>query len=271
MEQRKITDTIAIIRGGGDLATGVAQKLFHAGFKVVMLETAHPLMIRRQVSLGSAVTDGQAVVEDLTGVCTTAARLEKVWQQQQIPIVVDAKGELIHKLQPTIVIDGILAKRNLGTHRNMAPVTIALGPGFKAPEDVDAVIETMRGHQLGMVIQNGAPLPNTGIPGVIAGKSDERVIHAPAAGLVKFKHDIGDIVQKGEVLFYIGVTPVHSPLSGTLRGLIAEGTWVNEGLKIADVDPRTDVACDHISDKARAIGGGALDAVFMIGRHKGLL
>lgn len=268
---QKISDILVIIRGGGDLSTGVAQKIVHAGFKLIMLETEQPMMIRRQVSLGSAVADGKTTVEDVTAVLSSEKNIEKVWKNGQIPVIVDSKGDIIHTLKPSIVIDGILAKRNIGTNHSMAPVTIGLGPGFKAPEDVDAAIETMRGHDLGRIIVDGEPLANTGIPGVIAGKSDERVIYSPATGRMKYRRHIGDQVQKDSVLFYLDETPVLSPLTGTLRGLIAEGTWVEQGLKIADVDPRANIACDHISDKARAIGGGALDAALMLGRQKGIL
>lgn len=268
---QRITDTLVIIRGGGDLATGVAQKLWHAGFKLIMLETEQPLMIRRQVSLGSAVSDKKTTVEDITGVLSSEENIEKVWKNDQIPVIVDSKGDVIHTLKPTVVIDGILAKRNIGTNHSMAPITIGLGPGFKAPDDVDAAIETMRGHDLARIIVDGEPLANTGIPGLIAGKTDERVIYSPATGRMKYCHKIGDQVQKGSVLFYLDTTPVLSPLTGTLRGLIVEGAWVEKGLKIADVDPRPNIPCNHISDKARAIGGGALDAVLMLGRQKGIL
>lgn len=268
---KSITDTTIVIRGGGDLATGVAQKLFHAGFKLVMLETAQPLVIRRGVSLASAVADGKVDIEDMTGVSTVLENVEKVWKNGEIPVIVDPEGESIHELKPTVVIDAILAKKNIGTTHAMAPITIGLGPGFKAPADVDAAVETMRGHDLARIIYDGEPLPNTGIPGLIAGKREERVIYAPAEGRMRYRHHIGDQVQKGEILFYLGTTPVLSPLTGTLRGLIVEGTEVTKGLKISDVDPRPNIACDHISDKARAIGGGALDAVLSLGLKKGLI
>ncbi|GAF38298.1 selenium-dependent molybdenum hydroxylase system protein [Agrilactobacillus composti DSM 18527 = JCM 14202] len=270
MAEPHISDTLIVIRGGGDLATGVAQKLWHAGFKLIMLETAQPMMIRRPVCLGSAIADGQITVEDVTGVKTLAENVQKVWKKSEIPVIVNPSGDIIHMLKPAVVVDAILAKKNLGTNRQMAPLTIALGPGFSAPEDVDAVIETMRGHNLGRIITKGKPLANTGIPGVIAGKSKERVIYAPAAGLMRHRREIGAQVQQGETLFYLGDTAVPSPLTGTLRGLIAEGTLVSLGLKIADVDPRPNVPCDQISDKARAIGGGVLDAVLMLGHKKGL-
>ncbi len=270
MAKQTIAETIVAVRGGGDLATGTVQKLVHAGFKVVIFETEKPLMIRRTVSLGSAVWDQTTTVEDITAVLTTEKNLEKVWASGRVPVIIDAEGESLSKIEPTVLVDAILAKRNIGTHRKMAPITVALGPGFEAPTDVNIVVETMRGHNLGRLISAGKPLPNTGIPGVIAGKSAERVIHAPASGVVRYVHQIGDQVSQGETLFYIGQTSVPSPLSGTLRGLIAEGANVELGLKIADVDPRANVDCGCISDKARAIGGGVLEAVLMLGHQQSL-
>lgn len=267
MAKRAIEDTVVAVRGGGDLATGTVQKLVHAGFKVVIIETSIPLMIRRTVSLGSAVLDGQATVEDMTAVLTTEKNLEKVWENNQIPVIIDPDCELISKVNPQILVDAILAKKNIGTKRSMAPITIALGPGFRAPQDVNAIVETMRGHNLARLIFDGEPLANTGIPGVIAGKSFERVIHAPASGKVQYIHQIGDQVLKREALFTIDQTRVLSPLTGTLRGLIAEGAMVKKGLKIADVDPRANINCYCISDKARAIGGGVLEAALMLGHR----
>lgn len=176
-------------------------------------------------------------------------------------------------MKPLIVIDAILAKKNLGTHRGMATITIALGPGFSAPQDVDVVIETMRGHTLGRLYFEGTALPNTGIPGEIGGKSAERVVHAPASGQVTHLKKIGDIVLKGEVLFFIDQVPIYSPLTGTLRELISEKVTCYQGLKCADVDPRSveKVDCFTISDKARALGGAVLEAIFMVGRRKSVL
>lgn len=270
MAQRTIAETIVAVRGGGDLATGTIQKLVHAGFKVLILETTHPLMIRRTVALGSAVLAKTATVEDMTAVLATEKNLEKVWASGRVPAIIDPDGVSLYKIKPQVLVDAILAKKNLGTKRNMAPITIALGPGFVAPTDVNVAIETMRGHDLGRLIFKGTPLADTGIPGVIAGKSFERVIHAPTSGVVRYVHQIGDQVDQGETLFYIDQTPVPSPLSGTLRGLIAEGVTVEARLKISDVDPRPNVDCNCISDKARAIGGGVLEAVLMLGHQQGL-
>jgi xanthine dehydrogenase accessory factor len=254
-----------VVRGGGDLATGVVQKFFRAGFPVVILETSAPTAIRRSVALCEAVYDGFAQVEDMS--CRRVSNtdeLEGCWRAGAIPLLIDLSGETIAQIRPSAVIDAILAKRNLGTHRGMASVTIALGPGFCAGEDVDVVIETMRGHDLGRLIFKGSAMPNTGIPGEIGGKSSQRVIHAPASGTVIHKKRIGDVVENGEVLFTAGGTEVRAPFTGLLRGLIREGAEVPKGMKVADIDPRTDVEWRTISDKARCLGGAALEAYFCL-------
>lgn len=269
-----INETIVAVRGGGDLATGTIQKLFRSGFKVIILETANPLAIRRTVALCEAIRSGEFSVEGMI-----AKRIEEpeeaeaVWAAGKIPIMVDPTGEKVQKIQPTAVIDAILAKKNLGTTKEMAPIVIALGPGFDAGQDCDAVIETMRGHRLGRIIFAGKPIPNTGIPGVLGGKSAERVVHSPASGVIKHLHEIGDSVQKGETLFYVGDVAVPSPLTGILRGLILDGIRVPEGMKVADVDPRSKEEVDYmtISDKARTIGGGALEALLYFGQKKSLI
>ncbi|MDR2574964.1 MAG: EF2563 family selenium-dependent molybdenum hydroxylase system protein [Treponema sp.] len=254
-----------VVRGGGDLATGIVQKFFRAGFPVVILETSAPTAIRRSVALCEAVYDDFARVEDM--VCRRVSNIDELegcWQSGAIPMLIDPKGETIEKLRPSAVIDAILAKRNLGTHRGMAPITIALGPGFCAGEDVDIVIETMRGHDLGRLIFKGCAAPNTGIPGEIGGKSSQRVIHAPASGTIIHKKQIGDIVESGELIFTVGGTEARAPFTGLLRGLIREGLNVPQGMKAADVDPRTDVDWHTISDKARCLGGAALEAYFFL-------
>jgi len=259
-----------VIRGGGDLATGVAQKFFHAGFPVVMLETAEPSAIRRSVALCEAAYEGFAQVEDM--VCRRAAgpeELDGCWQAGVIPLVIDPCGESIPAIRPAAVIDAILAKRNLGTHRGMADITIALGPGFCAGADVDMVIETMRGHDLGRLILQGNARPNTGIPGDLGGKSIQRVLYAPASGVVAHNKRIGDVVECGDLLFTVGGIPVNAPFAGLLRGLLREGTVVPKGMKVADIDPRTDVNWRTISDKARCIGGAALEGYFFLKKQKG--
>ncbi|MCI1904644.1 MAG: EF2563 family selenium-dependent molybdenum hydroxylase system protein [Enterococcaceae bacterium] len=269
-----INETIVAVRGGGDLATGTIQKLFRSGFKVIILETANPLAIRRTVALCEAIRSGEFSVEGMIAKrIEVPEEAEAVWAAGKIPIMVDPTGEKVQALQPTAVIDAILAKKNLGTTKEMAPIVIALGPGFDAGQDCDAVIETMRGHRLGRIIFAGKPIPNTGIPGVLGGKSAERVVHSPANGVIKHLHEIGDSVKKGETLFYVGDIAVPSPLTGILRGLILDGIRVPEGMKVADVDPRSKEEVDYmtISDKARTIGGGALEALLYFGQKKSLI
>ena len=260
----KIEESLVIVRGGGDLATGVTQAFYRAGFKVLILEIKQPLMIRRNVSLGSAVIEESIRVEDMLAKKATIDTLSDVWDSGGIPVVIDPEGELIQQLKPQIVIDAILAKRNLGTNRKMAPITIGLGPGFSAPEDVNVVVETMRGHDLGRLIMKGSALSNTGTPGIIAGKGKERVVHAPVAGKLKIIKEIGEIVEVGTPILSVNKTVVYSPLSGVIRGMIQDRLEVKKGLKIADIDPRTAIDYSTISDKARALGGACLQAAMLL-------
>lgn len=264
---------MAVVRGAGDLATGVIQKLARAGFYVLALEVESPLTIRRSVALSQAIILGEMMVEDLRGErVTTPEMCPEKWEKGVIPILVDPEAKSVHALHPLVVVDAIIAKRNTGTYRSMAPITIALGPGFTAPEDVDAVIETMRGHSLGRLITNGSALPDTKIPGSIRGKTTERVLHAPVSGVLCHIRAIGDYVQQGDPLFRVGGKTVYSPLTGTLRGLIANGMEVKKGLKVADVDPRSceEVECHTISDKARNLGGAVLEASLLLARQKNI-
>ncbi len=263
-------ENLVIVRGAGDIATGVIQKLHRAGFLVLALETAAPTAIRRTVSLCEAVRLGKMTVEDITAVLVSDGKeMNEAFEKGQVPLAIDPFGYCIDKLEPVCVVDAILAKRNLGTHLAMAPAVMGVGPGFTAGEDVHAVIETMRGHGLGRLILHGAALPNTGIPGELGGKSAERVIHAPCKGEIRSVKAIGDKVLAGETLFYVGDTPCVGPFAGLLRGLIAPGILVPKGMKVADVDPRLDVDFAAISDKARCIGGGVLEGVlYLLNRRR---
>lgn len=261
-------DALILVRGGGDLATGTIHRLWSAGLRVLVLEAEHPAAIRRQVSLCEAVYEGEAAVEGLRAVRIEAlAQAEEVWNQNAVPVLVDPKGESIAQARPDVLVDAILAKKNLGTTKNMAPLTIGLGPGFCAGEDVDVVIETKRGHNLGRIIRQGSAYPNTGIPGIIGGYGAERVIHAPAAGRMKNRSKIGDIVEAGQVLAVIegedGSTEVSATIDGLLRGLIRDDYPVTKGFKIADIDPRKEelANCFTISDKARCIAGSVLEVI----------
>ena len=259
---------LIIIRGAGDLATGVIQKFHRAGARVLALETALPTAIRRTVSLSEAVYRGVATVEDMTARRIADERaIAAAFEAGEIPVAVDPEGRWIERLKPRCAIDAILAKRNLGTRKGLAPVTIAVGPGFVAGVDVDCVIESMRGHDLGRLIFEGSALPNTGVPGEVGGKSAERVVHAPCMGVMRPVRAIGDVVAAGETLCFIGDQAVAAPIAGLLRGLIAPGIPISKGLKMADIDPRTDVDWHTISDKARAIGGGALEAYLYLRRR----
>lgn len=259
---------LIIVRGGGDLATGTILKLWNSGFPVLVLETEHPAAIRRQVALCEAMYEGEMTVEGVRCIkISDPSEMERVFKQNAIPILADPNGESIRLLNPEVVVDAILAKRNLGTSKDMAPLTIALGPGFTAGEDTDLVIETKRGHQLGRIIQKGAAIANTGIPGNIGGFTKERVIHAECAGKLREICKIGDLVQKEAAIAVIktpeGDIPVITSISGIVRGLIRDGYEVTKGFKIADIDPRESELqnCFSVSDKARCIAGGVLEAV----------
>ncbi len=295
---------LIICRGAGDLATGIIHRLHRAGHRVIALETDYPAAIRRQVSFCEAVYDGSAAVEGVTarlvpaladaetdtetysGISDTPAAhialekwdrsaIEAVLEAGEVPLLIDPKGESIALLKPDIVVDAIIAKKNLGTTINMAPLVIGVGPGFTAGHDVHLVIESMRGHNLARIITDGMAQPNTGVPGNIAGFTSERVIHAPAAGYIHDVRKIGDIVQKGDEIARIypdkesydnalsEYVPVNATITGIIRGLIREGYYFREGFKIADIDPRESelTNCFTISDKARSIAGSVLEAV----------
>ena len=269
---------LIICRGGGDLATGIVHRLFRAGFPVLVLETDSPAAIRRQVSFSEAVYDGTATVEGVTAeriASANRASVNHVLEEGRVPLLVDPEGSSIPLLKPDIVVDAIIAKKNLGTAKEMAPLVIGVGPGFTAGEDVDLVVESMRGHNLARIFTTGSALPNTGIPGNIGGFTKERVLHAEAAGYMKNIRQIGDIVEKGEEIARIyekmtedgtfsgSYVSVEVSISGIIRGLIREGYHFQKGFKIADIDPReSELAnCFTISDKARSIGGSVLEAV----------
>ncbi len=293
-----VTDQLVIVRGGGDIATGTIWALRRAGFPVLILESDHPSAIRRTVALSEAVYAGSAEVEDLTvHLAENLDQAEYFLFQDQIALMVDPEGKTIREIVDieekysewdtglttlegggrhlflTAVVDAILAKRNLGTTIDMAPFVIALGPGFTAGVDCHVVIETMRGHNLARPITQGSALPNTGIPGMVAGHAADRVVHSPADGILKNRARIGDLVEEGQTICEIetagladsgsgcaGVTEVKAPFTGLLRGLIRDGFPVVKGFKIADVDPRKAERenCFTISDKARAIGGAVV-------------
>ena len=253
-----------VIRGGGDLATGVAEVLYQSGFKILILDIEKPSSIRRSVCFSEAIYDGIIQVENI--ICKKVENendIEKCWNEKIIPIMVDEKGEIIKKIKPDVVVDSIIAKKNLGTTKEMAPITIALGDGFEAGKDVDIVIETMRGHNLGRIITSGRAMKNTGIPGEIKGVSKDRVIYSLANGIFSSVKKIGDTVQKDEIIGYVGNVEIRGKISGVLRGIIREGYEVTENMKIGDIDPRIEEKnnCFTISDKARSLGGAVLKSI----------
>ena len=264
-----------IIRGAGDISTGTIHRLFCAGFPVLALETDRPSAIRRKVAFSEAVYDGTATVEDVTAVrINSVVEAEKILARGQIPLLVDPAGENIRQLKPEVLVDAILAKKNLGTSMKMAGMTIALGPGFEAGKDVHYVIETMRGHDLGRIISHGSATPNTGVPGIIGGYGAERVIHAPAAGMFRQRKEIADEVKAGETIGTVDTgteeIPVNTQIAGILRGIIRDGYPVTKGFKLADVDPRLEQKknCFTISDKARCIAGSVLELVSAYSRAR---
>ena len=262
-------DDLIVVRGGGDLATGTIHRLWSAGLRVLVLEAEHPAAIRRQVSLCEAVYEGETTVEGLRAVRVESLEAaEAVWAENAVPVLVDPKGSCLKQARPAVLIDAIIAKKNLGTTREMAPLTIALGPGFVAGQDVDVVVETKRGHKLGRIIREGAAAPNSGVPGIIGGYGAERVIHAPEAGIFRNRHAIADLVTAGETIAVIempdgNTVPVTTRIDGILRGLLRDGYPVTRGFKVADVDPRRSELenCFLISDKARCIAGSVLELV----------
>jgi xanthine dehydrogenase accessory factor len=267
---------LILLRGGGDLATGVAYRLHKSGFPLIVLELHHPLVVRRRVALATAVLEGEVAVEDLRAVRVDSAdEALRLAPTGIIPVLVspelpDAllnssfrrgdRSRLRHS--SLIVIDARMAKRNIDTRIDQAPLVLALGPGFTAGADCHAVIETNRGHRLGRVIWSGAAEANTGTPGLVGGKGAERVLRAPVTGIVSWRVNIGDRVREGELMGNVAGIAIKAPFDGVVRGLIAPGTIVPERLKIGDVDPRGNIeACYTISEKALAIGGGALEAI----------
>lgn len=260
----KLSDLKILIRGAGEMATGCACRLYRSGFfRIVMTEVEKPLAVRRRVSFCEAVYEKKWTVE-----AVSAERVDSVeaaislWESRTIAVLVDPFASSKNVLNPDILVDAVLAKKNTGVSMEDAPLVIALGPGFRAGKDAHYVIETNRGHNLGRVISDGWACPNTGAPGDIMGHTVSRVLRAPADGVFETDLSIGAPVAEGQVVGYVSGEPVKAVLDGVLRGLIRPGTPVRLNLKIGDIDPRGNPAsCDTISEKARAIGGSVLEAV----------
>lgn len=267
----KKKDLIVLIRGGGDVGSGVAVKLFNCGFPVVVTEIQEPLVVRRSIAFANCVYEGCCEIEKVSG--KLVVNYDKIIESiasGTVPVIVDPDGLAIKKLKPDIVIDAVMAKRNILTKMNNANIVIGLGPGFTAGVDVDAVIETQSGHYLGRVIYNGKAADDTGIPCNIEGYTNERVFRAPCDGIIQNVVDIGDIVEKGQLLCRVNGVEVRSQLDGVVRGIIHDGLAVVKGLKLGDVDHRGDAQYNHyISDKIRNIAGGVLEAVLVLLQKKG--
>ena len=254
---------LVMIKGAGDIASGIALRLWRAGINVVMTDLPKPSSIRRTVCFSEAVYRGETKVEEVRArLAANAADALRLLEENILPVIVDPKAESAKELHPDVIVDAILAKENLGTAITDAPGVVGVGPGFTAGTDCHAVVETMRGHTLGRVITEGSPIPNTNIPGLIGGFAGERVLRAPADGIFRQTHEIGDTVQAGDVVATVEGEPMCCTISGILRGLLADGTPVCKGMKAGDVDPRGEASyCRLVSDKALAIGGGVLEAL----------
>ncbi|MBW1730450.1 MAG: EF2563 family selenium-dependent molybdenum hydroxylase system protein [Deltaproteobacteria bacterium] len=252
-----------LIRGGGDLASGVAWRLHNCGFKVLVTEVAMPLAVRRRVSFCEAVYEGSSQVEGVTArLVQTPDQATALWKDGVIPVIVDPECASLSTIKPEVLVDAIMAKRNTGTSIGDAPLVIALGPGFQAGVDAHFVVETQRGHYLGRLITEGPAAPDSGIPGKVMGIGAERVIRAPAAGRWESAKEIGDTVKKGELVGYVAGVEVKASIAGAIRGLIHPGITVPQGLKIGDIDPRGVVDhCFTISEKSLAIAGGVLEGI----------
>ncbi len=260
---KRLNDLLILIRGAGEMATGVAHRLSSCHFKVCMTEALNPQAVRREVAFSEAIFDSEKEVEGITSKWVKSPdHISEVWEDKKIPILIDPDAKVKDLLKPDVLIDATLAKKNLGTKIMDAPLVIGLGPGFHAGKDVHLVIETNRGHNLGRIIANGEAEPNTGIPGPIAGYTEERVIRAPKEGKFKALRMIGDDVKANENVGMVGNVEVRSKIAGVIRGLLRDGTEVWNGMKLGDVDPRGIKShCHTISDKARTISGGVLQAI----------
>ena len=259
---------LAVVRGGGDLATGVIYRLWRTGFSLLVLETARPMVIRRPVSAAQAVFEGSHVVDGME--VRRIASPGELADDGTVGILVDPKCAYLDELRPDLLVDAIMNKKNCGTRRDMAPRVVGLGPGFRAPQDVHAVVETLRGHDLGRVILEGEAAPDTGVPGEIGGATTERLVRSPGDGFLEPLSEIGDLVEAGQVLGTVGGRPVVAKIGGVLRGLIHPTVPVWAGMKIGDVDPRAVRShCFSISDKALSVGGGVLEAAFAVHRGGG--
>jgi len=263
--KHSIKDILILVRGAGEMASGVAHDLWQVHFRVWMTETPSPLAVRREVSFCDAIYEGEKRVEGVVAKhIQTADEIPRTWEEGMIPLLVDPEAKSREILKPQVLVDAIMAKKNLGTKITDAPLVIGLGPGFAAGVDVHVVIETNRGHDLGRLIWDGQAEPDTGIPGEISGYTEERVLRIPTEGIFEARKSIGDRVNEGEIVATVDGLPVRARISGVLRGILRDGTQVGKRMKAGDIDPRgVEASCYSISDKARAIAGGVLKAILI--------
>ncbi|MBI2216710.1 MAG: EF2563 family selenium-dependent molybdenum hydroxylase system protein [Candidatus Rokubacteria bacterium] len=268
-EERPGFPGLVLVKGAGDLATGCAVRLARCGFALVMTELANPTTLRRTVAFSEAVHDAEAVVEGVRARrARDTAEARGIVASGDVAVLVDPEGRAVAELEPGVVVDARMAKRNLGTSRREAPIVIGLGPGFSAGDEVHAVVETNRGHALGSVVLAGEAEPNTGVPGEIAGYDVERLLRAPVAGRLSARRRIADRVDAGDVVAEVEGEPVRAQIAGVLRGLVRDASVVRRGQKIGDVDPRARREhCFTVSDKARAVAGGVLEAMLYLSRR----
>jgi xanthine dehydrogenase accessory factor len=258
-----VTESLIVIKGAGEMASGIAHRLFMAHFThICMLEIESPLCVRRTVSFCETIFQEEIEVEGVMAkLVRDPADLAAVWAHRQIGVIIDPAWKTVADLRPDVVVDAIMAKKNLGTRKDEAPFVIGVGPGFSAPDIVHAVVESNRGHDLGRIIYDGTAEPHTGMPGLTAGFSRERVLRSPHEGWVRHEKSFDDPVKKGEIVLYVDATPVRAGISGVVRGLVRD-IWVRADEKVGDIEPRGGTHYSRtISDKARAIGGGVLEAV----------
>ncbi|MGN2337304.1 selenium-dependent molybdenum cofactor biosynthesis protein YqeB [Clostridium cagae] len=259
-----------VIKGAGDLATGVATRLKKCGFDIVMTEISQPTTVRRTVAFSQVVYDKKVEVEGITAVLASNKEdINKIVEEGRVAVLVDEKAKIIDEIKPEIIIDAIIAKKNLGTKIDDANIVIALGPGFTAGIDCHCVIETKRGHYLGKAIYKGSAIPNTGVPGEVGGFGKERIIRATTDGKIAPVSKIGDYVKKGDIVAYVNETPIFAKLDGIVRGMLQKDVNVFKGMKSGDIDPRCEKNhCFTISDKARSIGGGVLEVILHLSNFK---
>jgi len=260
---------LVLVLGGGDLGTGVAHRLSRCGFRVIVAERAQPTVVRRSVAFASAVYEGEFEVEGIrSALSADADEARRLLDQGTIPVMISSPQGLHGTVSPHVIVDARMAKRNLGTHLGDAPIVVGLGPGFTAGQDVHAVVETNRGHNLGRVILAGTAEPNTGIPSPVQGHGHDRVLWSPCNGTFREVLSIGNLVTQGQQVASVSGTAVSAPIRGVVRGLAHDGVVVQEGQKVGDIDPRgLREYCFTISDKARAVGGGVVEAIFFLHRR----